>query len=861
MKKLLTFLMAAVLFCQLAYAEPTLETVENSQEQSAVLVEEASLEEAEVTHGINVLTGTSKAWTCDSLPENVSIVKPAEVSLASDETYGTYLKKIAGGEWTSEDTITFAEPLPAGTYDISFKAARISATTVNTGWQPLYVAFNNSISTGTSGVNFKCFADFYTNTDGTYHNYSTTITSDTQISSFRLHGKWGGSGNYALFDDIIITPASKAINYITGTTATYDFEDKPTVDEWSSNAATISGTYTPAYLAANPNTVGNASSYVVKSTTNNNEWPQININLAQPLTAGNTYIVSFDSYKTNSDDTRDELWKPYSWDSYIIHNANKYVGEFILNKWFHKDVVIDITKDISSLKIQWRSKSGSTAEIAYFDNLRVDKAVQVTYKGTTDRVAYVKYEDLVEPELTEEDKSNSIIGWALKENASESDIITSYSATSDVVFYPVYNKITTMNYITGTAAAYDFEDQPPVNQTGSTISWQNSKPELVANPFKNDDNSSAYVLKNHTGNTYPSFGIAPAKTLTAGKYIVSFDAYKTNSNSELSAPDSTNLWVVYTGVNKPVGEFTLNKWLHKDVVIDITSDISLIKIQWETKLDVAGDEYAYFDNLRVDKAVKVTYKGTTERVAYVKYADLFEPELTEEDKSNFIIGWALTENAPETEMITSYSTTSEVVFYPVYQRPVPETLNKYSIRFGEKNGLRFAAVVDLALRKSSATEEYGFLVTRKALLGDNANDTLKVWISEGEEVWDTEEKTSGVTEENVVFVAGRAYQKSSGIDLIYDNAGGTKLDEESIKNGTAIGITVVLTNIPVKNYKDNFVVRPYVKIAGTYYYGEAKENSYYAVADAIKNNTDEYAKLTDEQKQEIADILSDSSAS
>ena len=531
--------------------------------------------------------------------------------------------------------IKFTEPLPAGTYEISFKAARISTTAVTSGWKPLYVIFNG-VTSGTNGTDYKCYNDFYTKSDGTWYSYTATITSDSAITSFAFHGDWAQSGGeYALFDDITITPASQAINYITGTTATYYFEDKPTVDEWSSNAATISGTYTQAYLAANPNTVGNASSYVVKSTTNNNEWPQININLAKPLTAGNTYIVSFDSYKTNSDDTRDELWKPYSWDSYIIHNENKYVGEFILNKWFHKDVVIDITKDISSLKIHWRSKSGSTAEIAYFDNLRVDKAVQVTYKGTTDRVAYVKY------------------------------------------------------------------------------------------------------------------------------------------------------------------------------------------------------------------------------------ADLFEPELTEEDKSNFIIGWALTENAPETEMITSYSTTSEVVFYPVYQRPVPETLNKYSIRFGEKNGLRFAAVVDLALRKSSATEEYGFLVTRKKLLQDKnaSNDTLKVYNDGTGEVWDDISKTVGLTANEVVFVAGRAYQKSSGVDLIYDNAGGTKLDEESIKNGTAIGITVVLTNIPVKNYKDNFVVRPYVKIAGTYYYGEAKENSYYAVADAIKNNTDEYAKLTDDQKQEIEDILSDSSAS
>ena len=116
----------------------------------------------------------------------------------------------------------------------------------------------------------------------------------------------------------------------------------------------------------------------------------------------------------------------------------------------------------------------------------------------------------------------------------------------------------------------------------------------------------------------------------------------------------------------------------------------------------------------------------------------------------------------------------------------------------------------------------------------------------------------------MLFVVGRGYQKSGdtvNIDIIYDNIGGTKLGVDSIKNGKAIGITTVLTNIPSGHYKDVFVVRPYVKIAGTYYYGETKENSYYAVADAIAKDSTEYAKLTDAQKNEIEAILSDSPAS
>ena len=194
--------------------------------------------------------------------------------------------------------------------------------------------------------------------------------------------------------------------------------------------------------------------------------------------------------------------------------------------------------------------------------------------------------------------------------------------------------------------------------------------------------------------------------------------------------------------------------------------------------------------------------------------------------------------------------------------PAPTMLTSNSIRFGTYKGLRFAAVVDLELRKDEQTEEYGFLVTRKELLEAKGvtNDTLKVWNDGTGEVWADPAKTVGLTENEVVFLAGRVYQKDSGTEIIYDRTG-DKLGVESIKNGTAIGIASVLTNIPSGHYKDVFVVRPYVKIDGTYYYGDAKENSYYAVAEAIKNNTDEYAKLTDDQKQEIKDILSDASAS
>ncbi|MGN1122088.1 MAG: hypothetical protein ACI4RV_06950 [Eubacteriales bacterium] len=188
--------------------------------------------------------------------------------------------------------------------------------------------------------------------------------------------------------------------------------------------------------------------------------------------------------------------------------------------------------------------------------------------------------------------------------------------------------------------------------------------------------------------------------------------------------------------------------------------------------------------------------------------------------------------------------------------PAPTMLESNSIRFGTNKGLRFAAVVDLELRKNEQTEEYGFLVTRKELLDAKGvtNDTLKVWIYGDSEVWEDTEKTVGLTENEVVFVAGRAWKNDGSIDLIYDNAGGSKLGEESIQNGTAIGITAILTGITEERYKEVFVVRPYVKISGTYYYGETKENSYYNVAKALRGSAS-YDALTEEQKAEIDNVI------
>ena len=72
-------------------------------------------------------------------------------------------------------------------------------------------------------------------------------------------------------------------------------------------------------------------------------------------------------------------------------------------------------------------------------------------------------------------------------------------------------------------------------------------------------------------------------------------------------------------------------------------------------------------------------------------------------------GWSRTDGGPVIAVYyDTYRFITDTTLYAVWEIHVPDMLTKNSIRFGENKGLRFAAVVDLGLRKSEQTEEYGF---------------------------------------------------------------------------------------------------------------------------------------------------------
>ena len=138
---------------------------------------------------------------------------------------------------------------------------------------------------------------------------------------------------------------------------------------------------------------------------------------------------------------------------------------------------------------------------------------------------------------------------------------------------------------------------------------------------------------------------------------------------------------------------------------------------------------------------------------------------------------------------------------------------------GGPAGIRFAAYVNEDQRK--AADEYGFVVTRKSLLGgDNSKLNLK-----GIENVSANYTTSGTNSDGVIVVATAAY-KENGVDRIY------------VQNGEIFGLqglyevfyTAVLygMNTDVKK-SEIYVVRPYAKVDGVYYYGECHEDSYDSV--------------------------------
>lgn len=213
------------------------------------------------------------------------------------------------------------------------------------------------------------------------------------------------------------------------------------------------------------------------------------------------------------------------------------------------------------------------------------------------------------------------------------------------------------------------------------------------------------------------------------------------------------------------------------------------------------------------------------------------------------VGWALKPDATPADVVTSIDLTGDTTVYAVWTEDgkiTPRTINKNSLRTGAVSGIRFASIIDLSVKaglsddfKGVEPDEYGFIVSRKALLN---GETLTFGTAPNE-------KGVGVTPNGATYVSGVAFDKAKGINRVYDNDG-SKFSE--VTAGKNEAFTAILTGIPEENYGDTLVARPYLKIGGLYFYGRAREMSMKSVAEDLKAN---YDSLTDAEKELVDKIL------
>jgi len=169
-----------------------------------------------------------------------------------------------------------------------------------------------------------------------------------------------------------------------------------------------------------------------------------------------------------------------------------------------------------------------------------------------------------------------------------------------------------------------------------------------------------------------------------------------------------------------------------------------------------------------------------------------------------------------------------------YKPYAPGKVNLKGYRDVDPVGIRFASYVDSVQQEKCA--EYGFIVTRKVFLENAAaaagtgvyTDYLYI---ENDDVIGT--TTSIAENDSGVKIVGTAAYKGT-VDRIYTTDGSTFGSPKYLGLNDAVkfftGVVVGMTTDEQK--AETFVVRPYIKIDGVYYFGTTYESSFNDVYNA-----------------------------
>ena len=151
-------------------------------------------------------------------------------------------------------------------------------------------------------------------------------------------------------------------------------------------------------------------------------------------------------------------------------------------------------------------------------------------------------------------------------------------------------------------------------------------------------------------------------------------------------------------------------------------------------------------------------------------------------------GWALTPDATAADVVDSVDLTRDLTVYAVWEEALyntaPDMEDTASIRSGADgvNGIRFQSRIDPNTK--AFMDEYGFIVAKKDVLGDN-------------------ELTFGFKkdgENKPLYVTGVAYNKDKGIDIQYS----VEPDGDTVFTAVCIGI-------PEAHFSTELVARTYAK--------------------------------------------------
>ena len=157
----------------------------------------------------------------------------------------------------------------------------------------------------------------------------------------------------------------------------------------------------------------------------------------------------------------------------------------------------------------------------------------------------------------------------------------------------------------------------------------------------------------------------------------------------------------------------------------------------------------------------------------------------------------------------------------------PESVDVTSIRTTGVTGLRFMSFVNNAVR--SIADEYGYMVAvENSAVTDYESNLV---FAAGQE----RTENSVLTNNGISFLCAANFDKATGKDIVYSTTDENLPAEKSKGNG-GVYFTGVMTGIPQSGYTKVLVVRPYIVVGDSIFYGTIYKRSLYEVAKAFSES-------------------------